>query len=392
MLLSDGRDFTINLKIESFGMRILHLFSRIVVGVVFIFSGFVKGIDPLGMAYRIEDYFIAWDTQFMMPWALTFSVLLCTMEFVLGVVILFNLKPRVGAWILLGVMSFFTLLTLYDAINNPVPDCGCFGDAITLTNWQTFYKNMLLMVFTIILFSWRNKTRESIGSAASYGIAAATTLMFVGLSLYCYRHLPVIDFMDWKTGNKMYVENPQPVQYFLIYRNKQSGETKEYLSPDYPFNDSVWMAQWEFVDTRIEDPNLFKGSDLQIIDSAGSDLTDLFIRNPAYQFILVAWDLEMADAGGLSAMNGFAEKAEADGQGFIGLTSSLTPMIDSIKTRLNLSYDFYLADDIALKTMVRANPGLVLLKDGVVIDKWHFNDFPDYPWFEEKYLKPGKGK
>lgn len=382
----------VNLNTKLSGMKFLHFISRIVIGVVFIFSGFVKGIDPLGTAYRFEDYFVAWDTQFMMPLALVLSVLLCTMEFVLGVVILLNLKPKIGAWILLGVMTFFTLLTLNDAIYNPVPDCGCFGDAIKLTNWQTFYKNVILMVFTIILFTWRNKTREKLSNQASYGIAGAFVFFFAGLCIYSYRHLPLIDFMNWKVGNKMFVENPLPVKYYLIYRNKESGETKEYLSPDYPYSDTAWVARWEFVDTRIEDPNSFKGHDLQIIDSAGTDLTEIFIRNPEFQFILVAWDLEKADIAALSEMSAFSEKAEAAGHGFIGLTSTLMPMVDSIKARLHLPYEFYLADDITLKTMVRANPGLLLLKDGVVIDKWHFNDFPDYGWFEKKYLNPAKGK
>jgi len=371
-------------------MKILHLISRIVIGVVFMFSGFVKGIDPLGTAYRFEDYFIAWDTQFMMPLALTLSILLSTMEFVLGIVILLNLKPKTGSWILLGVMSFFTLLTLNDALFNPVPDCGCFGDAITITNWQTFYKNIVLMVFTLILFSMRKKTSEKLGNIGSYGIAGVAILLFSGLSIYCYRHLPLIDFMDWKVGNKMYVEDPQPVKYYLIYRNKQSGETKEYLSPDYPYNDSTWVAQWEFVDTRIVDPNSFKGHDLQIIDSTGTDLADLYVRNTDFQFLLVAWDLEKADKEALSRMNEFAAKSDSAGIGFIGLTSSLVPQIDLIRSKLQLIYPFYQADDVTLKTMVRANPGLLLLKDGVVLDKWHFNDFPDYRWFEENYLNSGK--
>ncbi|MHC1778530.1 MAG: BT_3928 family protein [Lentimicrobium sp.] len=373
-------------------MKVLHFISRIVVGVVFIFSGFVKGIDPLGTAYRFEDYFIAWGNHWMMPYALTLSILLCTMEFALGVVVLLNLKPKVNAWLLLGVMSFFTLLTLNDAIYNPVPDCGCFGDAITLTNWETFYKNVVLMVFTLILFSWRNKTRETIGTIGSYGIAAAVVTMFMGLSVYCYRHLPLIDFMGWKIGNKMFNENPLPVKYYLTYKNKETGETKEYLSPDYPYNDSVWMSKWEFFEQRVEDPNVFQGHDLQIMDTTGNDLTEVIIQNPEYQFILTAWDIERADQEALSGIIDFADKAQESGFGFIGLTSSLPEMIDSTRIRLKLSFDIYMADDIALKTMVRANPGLILLKGGIVIDKWHYNDFPAYGDFEKKYVFPDLDK
>ncbi len=373
-------------------MKILHFLSRLIVGLVFIFSGFVKGVDPLGTAYRIEDYFIAWNAQDMMPYALSLSILLSTMEFVLGVVVLLNLKPRVNAWILLAVMGFFTLLTLNDAIYNPVPDCGCFGDAITLTNWQTFYKNVILMVFTLVLLLLRKKTKGVESVPGSYGTAAAAAIVFIAFSLYNYRHLPIIDFMAWKKGNKMYIENPLPVKYFLKYRNKETGEVKEYLSPDYPYNDSVWMSQWEFVDQRVEDPNQYQGHDLQIMDSVGTDYTESVIRNPDHQFILVAWDILAANEKALSRMEAFATAAASDGLSFVALTSSLPEDIEKARRKLNLSFDIFLSDDIALKTMVRANPGLLLLKDGIVIDKWHYNDFPEYKEFSSRYRNAATGK
>lgn len=139
------------------------------------------------------------------------------------------------------------------------------------------------------------------------------------------------------------------------------------------------------MDQRVEDPNTFLGHDLQILDAEGNDYTETFIRNPDFQFLLVAWDLEKASTKGLQEMVGFAALAESDGYGFIALTSSLQPEIDSVKAALGLNYDFFLADDIALKTMVRANPGLLVLKDGIVIDKWHHNDFPDYQEFKQEY-------
>lgn len=367
-------------------MRIFHFISRIVIGIVFIFSGFVKGIDPLGMAYRLEDYFYAWGTDWMLPAALALSILLSIMEFVMGVVVLFNLKPKVNAWLLLGIMTFFTGLTFYDALYNPVPDCGCFGDAITLTNWQTFYKNVVMMVPTLLLFAWRKKTKDQFNNLQSYGTAGIFAAMFFALSIYCYRHLPIIDFMDWKKGNKMFVENPEPVKYYLTYKNTATGETQEYLSPDYPFNDSIWMSQWEFVSQRTEDPNIFLGHDLQILDVEGNDYTDHFIQNPGYQFLLTVWSVEKANHEALAAIEKFALAAEADGHGFIALSSSLTEEIDSVKQSLGLTYEFYQADDITLKIMVRANPGLLLLHEGVVIEKWHYNDFPEYEEFKNKYI------
>lgn len=369
-------------------MKILHLISRIIVGLVFMFSGFVKGIDPLGFAYRLEDYFQVWGTEWMAPAAVILSVLLSAMEFVLGFVILLNLKPKVSSWLLLGVMAFFTCLTFYDALENPVPDCGCFGDAIKLTNWQTFFKNVLLFVPTLILFSWRKKAADRCSNIKAYGIAGIVTALFIALCFYCYQHLPIIDFMDWKKGNKMYTEadSALPVKYYVTYRNKATAEEKEFLLPNYPFNDSLWMSQWEFVNQRVDDPNLRYGADLQIVDLEGNDVTDLIIRTPGKNFILVSWDIEKANKQGLLDMDLFARQSIRDGYNFIVLTSSLPEEIDKISTELDLRLMFFQADDVTLKTMVRANPGLILMKDGVVIDKWSHNDFMEYRKFKDKML------
>lgn len=366
-------------------MKVLHLVSRLVVGITFIFSGIVKGIDPLGTAYRFEDYFLAWGTPWMLPAALTLSVLLSTLEFTLGMVVLLNLKPKVNAWLLLVVMLFFTGLTLNDAFYNPVPDCGCFGDAFILTNWQTFYKNLILMIFTLILFALRNKVKDQYGNTSAYGIAGIFAVLFVAFGIWNINHLPVMDFREWKKGNKMYVENPQPVKYYLIYRNKATGETKEYLSPNYPYNDSVWMKEWEFAEQRVEDPNISPGSHLQILDDSGNDFTETFIQHPGCQFIAVSWDLLAADTTALKKLNDLAIKVEADGCGFIMLTATLPETVEAIKNNLGLTYEFYFADDIVLKTMIRANPGLILLNEGIVIDKWHYRDLPAYEKIELMY-------
>lgn len=367
-------------------MKTLHFISRILVGLVFMFSGFVKGIDPLGMAYRLEDYFVAFGTDWMIPAALTLSILLSTLEFTLGVVVLLNLKPKVNAWFLLVVMIFFTLLTLNDAIHNPVPDCGCFGDAIKLTNWETFFKNIVLLVPTLILFSRRKRTIDRYSTIQAYGGAAIIAVLFLALSVYCYMHLPIIDFMEWKKGNKMYTESTLPIKYYVTYKNKATGEEKEFQLPDYPFNDSVWMSQWEFTTQRIEDPNQYFGENLQIVDLEGNDVTDMIIRNTDYSFLLITWDIEEADKEGLEEMNSFAQQAEQDGYSFSALTSSLPADIDSITKELKLNYSFYQADDVVLKIMVRANPGLILMHDGVVIGKWSYHDFEDYKEFKQKMI------
>lgn len=357
--------------------------SRIIIGIVFVFSGFVKGVDPLGTAYRLEDYFIAFNMEFFIPLALFFSILLCTIEFVTGVLVLLNIQMKITSWLLLAMMVFFTFLTLNDALYNPVPDCGCFGDAIKLTNWQTFYKNLVLLPMAILIFIYRKKFRPFTSSGKQWLIALFFIGLFSTFSYMCYSHLPVVDFTEWRTGHKLYPENPQPVKYYLTYKNKVSGEEKEYLSPDYPFNDSVWMAQWEFVSQRVEDPNTYYGKSLIISDTTGNNVTESIIRNPDYQLIVNSYDLSKADRKAFQKLNEFCAKAYADTIATAVLVSSQPADIVKFANENKLHLDFYTADDIVLKSIVRSNPGLLLMKDGVILKKWHHNDFPDYEDFKK---------
>ena len=368
-------------------MKLIANISRILVGIVFVFSGFVKGVDPLGTAYRLEDYFIAFNWDFFIPLALFFSILLCTIEFVTGIMMLLNLKMKISSWLLLLMMVFFTLLTLNDAINNPVPDCGCFGDAIKLTNWQTFYKNLVLLPMAVVIFAYRKKFRAFAGSKWQWVFTAFFTVLFAGFSYRCYSHLPAVDFTEWKAGHKLYPENPKPVKYFLTYKNKATGETKEYLSPNYPFSDSVWMAQWEFVSQRVEDPNDYYGKSLIITDTAGNTITESIIRNPGYQLVINAYDLSKADVQAFKKLDAFCAKAYTDNIPAVVLVSADNAQIREFANKNNLHLEFSTADDIILKTIVRSNPGLLLMKDGVILKKWHHNDIPDYQAFKARFVK-----
>jgi len=357
--------------------------SRILIGIVFVFSGFVKGVDPLGTAYKLEDYFVAFNWGFFIPFALFLSILLCTIEFAIGVMLLLNLRMRITSWLLLLVMVFFTALTLNDALYNPVPDCGCFGDAIKLTNWQTFYKNLVLLPLAVLVLTYRKKFKPFTSSGRQWLIAGFFMAFFAGFSYYCYSHLPIIDFTEWKTGHKLYPENPKPVKYFLTYRNKQTGEQKEYVSPDYPYNDSTWMAQWEFVSQRVEDPNTYYGKSLIITDTAGNNVTESIIRNPGYQLIVNSYNLAKADREAFARLNDFCAKAFNDSISAVVLVSAENSEIKKFIIKNKLHLDFCTTDDIVLKTIVRSNPGLLLIKDGVIIKKWHHNDFPDYEDFKK---------
>ena len=368
-------------------MKFLRNFNRIFIGLVFIFSGFVKGIDPLGTMYRIEDYFIAYGTEWAISVALFLSIFLCTLEFVLGIVLVLNICVRQLSWILFLLLIFFTLLTLYDAIYNPVPDCGCFGDAIKLTNWATFYKNLILLAFVFIIFFSRKAFRSPFSKSVEYLITIVFAALFIGFSCYSYNHLPIIDFREWKTGNDMTPNDKEKVKIYLTYMNKETGEEKEYLSPDYPWQDSVWMSKWEFVDQRIDESEMGKDIELVIENEYGDDVTEDFIYNIDYQLLVIIHDLKKANLTAFTKIDNLFINADHDGYSLIVLTSNFPDEVNQFIQYFDPYLEFYYADDIVLITIIRSNPGLILMKNGVVLGKWHYNDFPDYSELKETFFK-----
>jgi uncharacterized membrane protein YphA (DoxX/SURF4 family) len=369
--------------INAFGKAQITI-SRMLLGLLFIFSGFVKGVDPVGTQYRIEDYFIAFGTDWAIPLALPLSVILNATEFVLGFLLLFNVNMRITAWLVLIMMGVFTVLTLNDATNNPVPDCGCFGDALIISNWQTFYKNLVIDALLLIVFLTRKRIPGWFSYRIEWVLLVFSVLGFIFFQIHNLRHLPVIDFMDWKVGKNMVNQNPVPLDYYLTYRNKQTGETKEYLSPNYPFNDSSWVANWEFINQRIVDPNPHL-HDLQMEDAAGMDRTAEIIENPGFQFILVMFDLSKANLKQIDKIRDLSHGCNQSGIAFAAITSSPPSDAEVFNNYHYLDTYFYFADDVVLMSMIRSNPGLILLKNGVVLEKWHHNDIPSFDQVKEVF-------
>jgi uncharacterized membrane protein YphA (DoxX/SURF4 family) len=354
---------------------VLRNISRWIVGVVFIFSGFVKGVDPLGTAYRIEDYFIAYGTEWASFLSLGLSIFLSTLEFVIGLALISGMQMKLVSKALLLIMVFFTGLTFYDAIYEPVPDCGCFGDAIKLTNWETFYKNLILMVFVLIIFFNRRNFRSNVSSSIQSVFIGIYFLGFGYFSFYNYNHLPMIDFRAWKVGKQMNPENEQESLVYLTYRNKSTGEEQEYLSPDYPWNDSVWMVNWEFVDQRTVQVGEIADHGLYAEDENGNETTSI-VLNPPDLFVIVAYDLAKVPASAFEKIARVDDELSKEGNGIVWLTSTLPDEVSELSEKYPSLYEVYFADDIVLKTMVRSNPGLILLDEGIVKQKWHHNDFP----------------
>ena len=359
---------------------------RVLLGLVFVFSSTVKGIDPMGTAYRVQDYLLAYGWDFLLPYAMVISYVVILSEFALGVAFLFRLFMKTASKAMLLMLAFFTAVTLLDALYNWIPDCGCFGDAIKLTNWQTFYKNIVLICLNIIvMIAWTKKPKRT-KFVPQFMILLILVTGFFSFMEYNLNHLPILDFRDWKTGRDMKPIGLNKEKTFVIYQNKKTGEKKEFLFPDYPWKDTAWLAKWKFVNQRIDDSQVTRKYNLIIEDSLGNDLTRHIIENPGDQFILVAFDLNKSNADGLKKAVQLYKYFQKKHISMVLLTASDYAVVRSVENNLNTHLPVYQADDIELKAMIRSNPGLLWLKNGIVQKKWHYHDFPSTDEMEKQFI------
>ena len=357
--------------------------SRTLLALTFIFSGFVKAIDPLGSQYKIAEYLEAVQLSAYIPdWTqLILSVGLSAIEFTLGVMLLLAIRRRLASKLSLIMMVVMTLVTLWLTVSNPIQDCGCFGDAIHLTNTQTFIKNLILLTAAIILACWPLYQIRFV-SKTNQWIAFYFTIVFIvtasTLSLY---HLPIFDFRPYYIGQniKKGMEIPKGAKlttYKTTFICEKNGATKEFTENDYPYNDSTWV----FKDTHQE--ILEKGyeppiHDFSITDEkTGEDLTDSILTKDGYTFLLIAPVLERADDSNFGEIDAIYEYAKENGYGFYGLTASTDKAVKHWRDITGAEYPFYAMDGTTLKTIIRSNPGLVLLYKGTIINKWSHNDLP----------------
>lgn len=368
--------------------------SRIIFGVVFVFSGFVKAIDPLGFSYKIQEYFVAFDMYWLADIAVPMAIIMSGIEFIVGVTILLGVKMNISAWVALLFMVFFTPFTLYLAIFTPVTHCGCFGDALVLTNWTTFIKNVIVLAAAILIFICRKRFSRLWSKGAEWYIIGFLTALIVGFSVYGLRNLPVIDFLPWRVGNnitELTKPTPEVADVFLIYRNKETGEEREYTPADLPWDDPEWMQAWKFVDQRkvvIQQAQDAPISNFFIYDEDNVDFTEAYIGSPGYLFIVVAYDLYSAPKRAFTnSINILAERALEDNISIIVLTGSVFSSINTFRHSVQAAYPFYQSDATALKTIIRSNPGLLLLRDGVVEGKWHWRNIPEYDRLAELYIQ-----
>ena len=355
---------------------------RIIVALTFIFSGFVKAIDPIGLQYKLQDYLGAIGIPGFLPdWMLLImAVLLAAVEFCMGIFLLFAIQRRLISKLIVVFMSIMMLITVWLVVANPVKDCGCFGDALHLTNTETLVKNIILLGCSIVIMR-RPLAMFRFISESNQWIVINYTIVFIfvssGLSLY---YLPLFDFRPYRIGTNIPrgmeipkdAEQPQFETTFIMEKGEQR---KEFTLNDYP--DSTW----KFIDSKTV--QVKKGyippiHDFSIADrKTGKDLTDSVLRHKGYTFLLIAPYLERADDSNFGDIDQLYEYAQTYNIPFYCLTASTAKAIQRWKDITGAEYPFCITDETTLKTIVRSNPGLLLLKDGTIINKWSHNQLPN---------------
>ena len=354
---------------------------RFVLAATFIFSGYVKAIDPLGTLYKLKDYAAAMSLNGLLPdWALVgVAIALGALEFALGVLMLFAVRRHVVSRITLAFMTAMTVLTLWIFVADPVKDCGCFGDALKLTNGETLLKNIVLSACAALV-AWRPADMARFISRSNQWIVRYYTVAYIVItSVYCLYTLPIFDFRPYHVGMNIKqgmeipegAEQPEFESTFLLRKN---GETREFTLDNYP--DSTW----EYVDTRTVQTK--KGYEPPIHDFAltscdtGEDITEQVLTKKGYTFLLVSPRLAVADDSNFGDIDQIYEYAEENGADFYCVTASANDEIERWRDLTGAEYQFCNADETTLKTMIRSNPGLMLLKDGTIIGKWSHNALP----------------
>lgn len=355
---------------------------RLLVACTFIFSGTVKLIDPHGTEYKIQDYARAFGMQALaaqevLP--LVMAVVLAMLEFSVGIYLLFGIQRRRTVHLALLFLLAFTPLSLYLALANPVSDCGCFGDALTLTNWQTFGKNVVLLLAVIVLLAKPRLMTRLITERNQWTVSLYSnvfSLIFAGISLY---GLPVIDFRPYRIGTdlrgKLAERDAAGGQAETVFIMEKDGVRQEFRTADYP--DSTWT----YVGSRLEgtaDDAESEYSDFCVMTSEGEDITGEVLADTSYTFFLLSPYLEQADDGVLDRITSAYDYAQEHGYAFLCLTSSGRQGIEQWAEMTGAEYPFMQTDGIVLKTMIRSNPGLMLLHDGRIVNKWPSTGLPDF--------------
>jgi uncharacterized membrane protein YphA (DoxX/SURF4 family) len=354
---------------------------RLLIGSVFVFSGFVKAIDPVGFAIKIGDYLTVFGLQDFKPLALLASINLSAVEFTLGVCMLLGVYRRYTSILILLFMLVMTPLTLYLALFNPVSDCGCFGDAVIISNWATFGKNIVLLSAAVFILIYNRKLYQCFTFNVYWFVVLFIYVYCIGFSWWNYNHLPLLDFRPYKIGANIPEQMTIPGdashdEYESVFIYEKDGVKKEFTLDNYPANDSSWT----FVDTHTK--LAVRGTSpkieaFNVYDSNDKDVSDLILYNEEPVLLLIAHKLEEASDERIDEINNLYDYALEHGISFYCITGSAQESIQAWIDITGAEYPFLFADDVLLKTIIRSNPGLVLIKNGTILEKRHYKDIPE---------------
>ncbi len=361
-------------------MKYLVTASRIIVGVLFIISGLIKLNDPVGFSFKLEEYFsqAVLNIPFLMPHVLTISLIVVVLEVLLGITLLLGYKKKLTVWSLLLMIVFFTFLTFYSAYFNKVTDCGCFGDAIKLTPWESFAKDIILLVLILILFKGQ-KYINRIFKPYTTKIAVAGGLLFcIILAYHVLNHLPVVDFRPYKIGANipegMSVPEDAPKAIFeYAWKFDVDGDEKIVVTHgEYPAVDGEFIG--------VETEEIQKGYEPPIHDFtmelSGEDQTDQWMSQEKL-LAVIAYDLAKADIGAFPDIRALTRRAEEQGYKVVGMSASNEELTEQFVKKYNLNFTFYFTDETTLKTIIRSNPGVMVLEKGTILQKVHHNDLDE---------------
>lgn len=357
-------------------MKYIDQFSRILVGGLFIFSGLIKLNDPIGTEIKMEEYFEVFAKDFgpffeiFIPWALEIAMIMIVLEVVLGVAVLLYYKMNLTTWVLLVLMVFFTFLTGYSAILNKVTDCGCFGDFIKLTPWQSFWKDIILMVFVLHLFWHRMRYVAVLRTREGHFAIIAVTLLATYIGVHAIKHLPYFDFRAYKIGNHIPTERKQrgePIGEYVYEKDGEEVRDAKYLTPEQGYK----LLRYDILNLDEIEPRI---KDYAVSDISGNDLTDsTFIGTKLFLTLVY---VEKASVKNIEDIRRLLQDLDGKVDTYI-LTASNAADADRFKHENQLPVNIYFADATVLKTIVRSNPGISLWKDGTVLGNWHHNDTPE---------------
>jgi uncharacterized membrane protein YphA (DoxX/SURF4 family) len=356
-------------------LKIIDQFSRFFVGGLLIFSGLIKLNDPIGTQIKMEEYFEVFTEDFgsffhyFISWALEIGMILIILEVALGVAILLFWRMNLSAWLLLLMMTFFTFLTFYSAYFDKVTDCGCFGDAIKLTPWESFTKDIILMVFVLHLFWYRKKYRSVLSALTGNSMVIAVIAISLFLGIYAIQHLPFIDFRAYRIGNNIpqqMLPQEQPIIEYIFEKEGKEVRAQQFLTSE---------EGYKYISSHVlnEDKIKPKITDYSVSSPDGEDKTLYTFEGP--KILIVIFDVHKASGENMKAIKEMTTQLEGKVDCFV-LTSSGSEAMEAFRHEHQLAVPYYFADATVLKTILRSNPGIALWHNGTVLGNWHHNDTP----------------